>query len=694
MSSIELCKPSKCSNWVWKHFSKYSNNHKKSHIAVCDICFSIEKQAIGIQETNREAYLQQLEVAILKCEIIYGKCQAPSKLEQHINAKHKAIANAKRANDAEIKAKQTKLPFATTEDCHTTFLDKYVKWVCCTFQPISTCEQDTFTEMIQFLSKRNITLTRSAAKERILQQAFDKKEEVKKLTKGQHVAITSDHWTSVANENYCAVTGHFIDCYWDLYAITLKCEKREGTSRAEDIADEIRGSLDDFALRFGGPNSQIVAVVSDTAPNMISAGRLLQNQNGIPWNGCVDHILELTTGLAFSDQHIPGGLNVMVSARRLVGHFCSSSQATEQLLAVQPVDSKLKVIQDVATRWWSTYSMCDRLLRLRHYFNILVDNAVLDANLNLSNEQWDIILRITKALKPFMIVQQFLEGEYYITICFVPYLISTIRSTIKRTIEDPNEHLSVVHLAEQMLQNFNSHWGSGEAGTVFTEHQVLGHRQRPKGLPLNTMFAAALDPRTKFLNGIPAEDRNMIWGALHQKMIQQYGQQHDAHAPQPNNENVEVNLPQDAVLPQRYEIFADLAEPDDFLPNNNGTNANAIEIISNELNAYRATSALPMQVMVDNKNVWNNSLDWWRLNAARFPILSKLARMYLCIPATSAPSERVFSAAGLTIANNRARLHGDLAAAQVFLHDIYPAIQLFQTRKRRREQRDQVEEIH
>lgn len=39
-------------------------------------------------------------------------------------------------------------------------------------------------------------------------------------------------------------------------------------------------------------------------------------------------------------------------------------------------------------------------------------------------------------------------------------------------------------------------------------------------------------------------------------------------------------------------------------------------------------------------------LKWWRDNARRYPLLSSLAKTYRCIPATSVPSERVFSTAG------------------------------------------------
>jgi len=69
-----------------------------------------------------------------------------------------------------------------------------------------------------------------------------------------------------------------------------------------------------------------------------------------------------------------------------------------------------------------------------------------------------------------------------------------------------------------------------------------------------------------------------------------------------------------------------------------------------------------------------NPLEWWRVNEVRFPRLAFLARKLLAIQATSAPSERLFSAAGLTIAKDRARLTPENAAMLIFLHDNLPNI--------------------
>jgi hypothetical protein len=67
-------------------------------------------------------------------------------------------------------------------------------------------------------------------------------------------------------------------------------------------------------------------------------------------------------------------------------------------------------------------------------------------------------------------------------------------------------------------------------------------------------------------------------------------------------------------------------------------------------------------------------LNWWKLNQTKYKLLSEVALRLLCIPATSAPSERVFSVAGLTIAKDRARMAPQTANELIFLHDAIPAI--------------------
>ena len=98
--------------------------------------------------------------------------------------------------------------------------------------------------------------------------------------------------------------------------------------------------------------------------------------------------------------------------------------------------------------------------------------------------------------------------------------------------------------------------------------------------------------------------------------------------------------------------------------------------VTAELAHYRALPVMPgKKTDAAGKIVHVNPLLWWRDQQEKLPIMSKLARRVLCIPATSAPSERVFSAAGLTIAHRRASLNAENAAALIFLHDSWSEIE-------------------
>jgi hypothetical protein len=70
----------------------------------------------------------------------------------------------------------------------------------------------------------------------------------------------------------------------------------------------------------------------------------------------------------------------------------------------------------------------------------------------------------------------------------------------------------------------------------------------------------------------------------------------------------------------------------------------------------------------------SDPLKWWRDHAKSMPILSRLARQTLCVPASSASCERLFSSAGLTIASDRSRLTAENAADLVFLKGTWTTV--------------------
>ena len=66
-----------------------------------------------------------------------------------------------------------------------------------------------------------------------------------------------------------------------------------------------------------------------------------------------------------------------------------------------------------------------------------------------------------------------------------------------------------------------------------------------------------------------------------------------------------------------------------------------------EIRRYRARRPAGLQ---------DDPLAWWRENKNDFPLLSYMAKRYLCVPGTSVASERVFSTAGDIITAKRSCL--------------------------------------
>ena len=82
------------------------------------------------------------------------------------------------------------------------------------------------------------------------------------------------------------------------------------------------------------------------------------------------------------------------------------------------------------------------------------------------------------------------------------------------------------------------------------------------------------------------------------------------------------------------------------------------EAIQGEIKSYLAGPNAPVTI---------EPLEWWQQHEPTFPRVSLLAKKYLCIQATSAPSERVFSTGGNIVTCQRAVLKPEKVDQLIFL---------------------------
>ena len=80
-----------------------------------------------------------------------------------------------------------------------------------------------------------------------------------------------------------------------------------------------------------------------------------------------------------------------------------------------------------------------------------------------------------------------------------------------------------------------------------------------------------------------------------------------------------------------------------------------------EMGRFKETALMPI-----TKGA--NPLNWWREHECEYPLLSKLAKRYLCIPGTSVSSQRVFSTAGDIITAQRGAFNPEHLDRILFQH--------------------------
>eukprot|EP00731_Ephydatia_muelleri_P008708 Em0004g1046a len=161
---------------------------------------------------------------------------------------------------------------------------------------------------------------------------------------------------------------------------------------------------------------KVYGFVKSKMPDLVR-GRLLP----FGYMGCFDHLIQHSAKIHFDG---PGVEEAM--AQGFVAHFSHSALEEESLLAFQRRrqggnGTVLKLLQDVTTRWWSTFTMLESLMELKPTLQAM--KLMEETSVELSPETWEIIRLGSIVLKPFKAVQLMMEGKKYIILSFVPVLV-------------------------------------------------------------------------------------------------------------------------------------------------------------------------------------------------------------------------------------------------------------------------------
>ena len=466
----------------------------------------------------------------------------------------------------------------------------------------------------------------------------DIKPQVINLMANYDIAITTDMWTSLTMTGYITVTCHFINSNWELVSTVVATRPVDAVHSGEVIAQRLSEILQEFAV----PHKNVAGLVTDNASNMVVAGNVTQFLHV----RCFSHTLQLCIGEALK---IPAISRAVAAAKRVVKHFNQSSKASRALHAYQVntgVQRPLCLIQDVCTRWNSTFLLMQRLIKLRvAVYSVIFDDKITKpsdrAQLDISDANWKVMEDVTPVLEPFAEATQLLTAESTPTLSSVPVVLQAL---YKGTAEGETDSGTVKELKKKLgaglMQRFDLNKSGGPAESAVKSAAVI---------------AAALDPWYKSLRFLEDHMRgqvkdhllHLIEGGMATEVTPTIKMEQEEQGP--TTPTPAKKLLMDCIKGDAIDLTTD-------------TETSKGEC---QLESYFRESVKT-----------NDPLKWWASKNYDYNDLAKLAKKFLCIPATEVPSERVFSTAGQTITKYRASLDPGTVDEIIFINKNYPREQV------------------
>lgn len=401
--------------------------------------------------------------------------------------------------------------------------------------------------------------------------------------------------------------------------------------------------LNDFVFslkictQWGLSSTNVNAIVTDNGANMIAAvnampstGRFVEGVRltGWPHLRCLAHSLNLV---------VQNGIQVIEplrqKLRQIVAFFHRSTHGAEQLRTTQQqfdADKEpLVLINEVSTRWNSTYAMMERILTLRQP---LVTALRGDRDVpNLSVDELQTISNVVQLLRPFAEATTDLEAEKYVTASKVIIILGALKNSLRRLVAR-NTSGDVHVMAEKMLDTLRERYPRLEGQSLLAMPTFLDPRFKKAGFSNDGRYQQCKSDIQMAASGLAMSDAGS------------------------------------------YATTSTAATSSSSTPSTSSSSLwMDFDKVVAQCRASRSTCSelLEIRQYVEEAPIDRSAdpLSYWKEKEVVFPRLAKLARRHLSMVATSAPSERVFSTTGQLISERRSRLKPENVEKIIFMHN-------------------------
>ena len=432
------------------------------------------------------------------------------------------------------------------------------------------------------------------------------------------VSCTTDTWsTAQCTDSLLSVTVHWVDADWVRRSALLAASPIVGSHTAENIKTVVTGVIAKWNLA-----GKVHVFVRDNAKNMTSGLR----DAGVHSLPCLSHTLQLCVKRGLTSQRAVS--DALAVGRHVATHFSHSVLAKEKLELIQQTLSSVperRIIQDVSTRWNSTYYMAQRLVEQKRALILYAADNTLslpDAN------QWMLLERSSAILAPIERATKDVSAESSTASDVIPLVIG-----IKRALQLLTNDAGVQTMKKELEDDMDVRFANITSEPLYAVATLVDPRYRGKLFSVSELAAAR------------------------QWLIDQVTSVQMPEGASPAADDVQQP---DAKRPRVDEILSplDLLAAD--LLGGDTTSAQSGQLTAaEEVDAYLRQPNIPRQ---------QSPLLWWKLNERNYVRVAEVARRYLSAPSTSVASERLFSSAGEMYSDTRSRLAPERAEMLLFIN--------------------------
>ncbi|KAK3926639.1 Zinc finger BED domain-containing protein 4 [Frankliniella fusca] len=463
----------------------------------------------------------------------------------------------------------------------------------------------------------------------------------KTLSEVPSLSLTADCWTeSHSTTSFLGVTVHYpVDV--ELHTACVGLVKLEQRHTAEYLATEMLN----FSKNWDINPLHVEAVITDNAENIKLAVKQAFGESKLLT--CFDHTLNLVPRAALfgirpdGTPHVAGVPELIKKMKEIVTFSHTNGNFSNELKRIQVTQynktegTVLRLLQDVVTRWGSTYIMIERFLSLQP---VVVQAAASFPALNmLSAAELASARAIMEVLAPFHKATSEMGAEKSTTVSKILPMIFNISKKVESvTVPEGNAMATKFKqfITGEMLRRF----GNAEHNLRLAAATLLD----PRFIKVYFQSPLAVSKAQRYLE--QEIEKEMTLDTLDANNA--VGESSEATAR-------EVPEPESDLWSSHSELLQQSREAtsSDDIPGR----------ARSELRAYLQREIVPLN---------NNPLEVWESLKPLYPHLYRVARRKLVVPGTSVPSERYFSKAGNIMDDQGSRLTAKHLQQRLFLASV------------------------